>query len=74
MSPSPTVRAATPDVIRRDALRASGVRYVLYVNALASLSPDLNYAPVRWPGEPPPSYLKPAYRNADVTLYQVDAP
>ncbi len=71
-------RAGTPDAFRIGLLRAAGIRYVLHVNALgtASLRDEKGavvYAPAPWPASAPP-YLRPVFRNREITIYRVDLP
>ena len=77
-------RATTDDTFRRALLADNGIRYVLYDNRLASGVPkypsgepvivggDQPYLPVDWLHAAPPPYLTPVYRNAAVTLFQVE--
>lgn len=69
-------RRETPDAFRQELLRENNIRYVLFVNALASASIPTNppYHAVPWPVAGAPFYLKTAYENADITLYRVILP
>jgi hypothetical protein len=78
-------QADTPDEARQALLSQSGIRYVLYANALAQGTPTLTngspvlvapntpYIPAAWAGEGTvPPYLTPVYQNGSITIFAVN--
>jgi hypothetical protein len=69
----------TDDEFRRAFLAQTGIRWVLYENALGAgplraADGTPFYSAVPWPDSEVPGYLVPTFRNREITIYAVQTP